>query len=282
MNKNPLVSIGVPVRNEERFLAQALESLLNQQYPNMEIIISDNASTDATGEIARTFSVERNNVHYSRRDPGIGPAENFNHAVTRASGKYFMWASGHDLWSSNYIQACVQALEQNRNACIAYGLCHVIDETDRKSGIEFGCYDTRGMDSVSRFFTTFWGSMNPVYGLHRRENLLRNPLPNIVGGDLVLLSHLSLKGEFVLVEDAYWSRREFRKEASYTDKLQRYKSSDYGLATSWFDRVFPLARLPGGIIRAVVASDMRVIEKMTTIFALLSAMLVRYISGNRK
>lgn len=282
MNSDPLVSIGIPVRNEARFLGRALDSLVNQRYTNIEIIISDNASSDETASIARKFSAEHATVQYHHTGTGIGPADNFNRTVGLASGRYFMWAAGHDLWSENYVDACVQALEDRPEASIAYGLPAVIDETDRESTKRYGCYDTRGMDPISRFFTTFWGSMNPVYGVHRRENLLNHPLPSFVGGDLVLLSHLALKGEFILLTNTQWNRREFRRESSYAEKLSRYKSPEYGLATSWIDRILPLARLPVGLIRAVGSSDLRAIEKVATVYALLSAIPARYKAGTRK
>lgn len=278
----PLVSVGVPVRNEARFLRATLDSLLAQDYGNTEIIVSDNASTDETETIARYYADRYPCIRYYRIDEGIGPAENFNHAVERASGDYFMWAAGHDLWSTNYLSACVAELDARPQSVLAYGLPRSIDAEGLERRVEYSCGDTRGMDPVGRFFTIVWGNMNPIYGVHRRRNLLRHPLPGIIGGDLVLLSRLALAGEFVLAAGATWSRREFRSEMSYSDKLRRYRAPEYGLARTRLDRVFPLLQLPVRLLCNVLSSELPLSRKFLLLFALIPTLPVRYVVGKGK
>ena len=96
-NENqPLVSIGVPVFNGEKGLAVALDSLIGQDYHNLEIIISDNASTDATSKICEEYVGKDSRIKYSRLEENIGAALNFNRVFERSSGKYFMWAAHDD------------------------------------------------------------------------------------------------------------------------------------------------------------------------------------------
>jgi len=88
------MSIGIPVCNEDRFLEETLRSLLSQDYGNMEIIISDNASTDRTEEICREFSARDMRISYYRFKDNQGAIANFRRVLEVARGKYFMWAAG--------------------------------------------------------------------------------------------------------------------------------------------------------------------------------------------
>ena len=74
----PLVSIGLPVYNEAEHLAQALDSLLGQDYENIEVIISDNASTDGTPQICADYAGKDGRVRYHRNETNIGGINNFN------------------------------------------------------------------------------------------------------------------------------------------------------------------------------------------------------------
>ena len=90
--KSPLVSIGLPVFNGEKSLAQALDALLDQDYSNLEIIISDNGSTDRTSEICEEFLKKDTRIKYYRSSENLGSNWNFNRVFELSSGKYFMRA----------------------------------------------------------------------------------------------------------------------------------------------------------------------------------------------
>ncbi|MGH9537954.1 MAG: glycosyltransferase family 2 protein, partial [Terriglobales bacterium] len=85
----PRVSVGVPVRNGERFLVETLDSLLGQTYTGFELIISDNASTDNTEAICREYAARDPRVRYYRSPQDVGLANNYNSLFARAEGDYF-------------------------------------------------------------------------------------------------------------------------------------------------------------------------------------------------
>lgn len=276
----PLVSVGMPVFNEARFLRKTLEALVKQEYPNLELIISDNASTDATPEICREFTEKYDWIRYHRFEVNKGPAQNFYTVLASAAGKYFMWAAGHDLWSSNYLSACVNILESHPRAIIAHGCSNWIDDQGKPFGREYGWVDTRGMNVIARYFTIFWGNMHPILGVIRTEALQSSPIINTVGADLIILSHLILLGDFVHAADTIWSRREIRTdECSYKDKLKRYKNKDYRLASTIMDRLFPLARLPIELAKGVIQANQPLIVRLLILFLLLPSFPVRYFAG---
>ena len=84
----PLVSIGLPVFNGEKSLSNALNSLLKQDYANLEIIISDNGSTDRTSQICKDFMQKDSRIKYYRSSENRGSNWNFNRVFELSSGKY--------------------------------------------------------------------------------------------------------------------------------------------------------------------------------------------------
>jgi len=278
----PLVSLGLFLHNEGRFIRESLASLQAQDYSNLEIVISDNCSTDDTGKICRRMCDGDPRVSYEQQEQNIGAAANSIYVLKRANGKYFMWASGHDLWSPNLVSTCVAALEEHPDAALAYASSSWIDVDGQPSDKESGWYDTRGMDSIVRFFMAFWGNLHPVLGLIRTEFL--RELPKIhacAGSDQIILAELALRGDFIHVMGASWSRREQRGKETHQDKIKRYTGKDFGLTGSWLDRRLPLLRLPLEQSRAIYRSRLGFVEKLAMWIALLPAFVVRYLAGRK-
>jgi len=281
-NESPLVSVGMPVYNEGRFIRESLDSILAQDYQNLEIIISDNGSTDETVSICREYAQLDKRVRYSRFDSNVGASKNFTSVLERASGKYFMWAAGHDLWSENLIAETVRILEIHPDAALSFGSAVWVDENGDVFGRESGWSDTRGMDPIARFFTILWGNMHPVLAVIRRSYLCEIPrIHSCAGSDLIILSELALKGDFIHAIKATWFRREFRGLESHKEKLKRYKNKEYKLITSSVDKIFPLLRLPFELMRVVIRSDLKKLEKLIVLVALFPAFVARYVSGNK-
>ncbi len=278
-HEGPLVSIGMPVFNEARFIRESLDALVKQDYGNIELIISDNASEDDTGRICNDYASRHDWIRYHRFDTNTGPASNFAYVLKHSHGKYFMWAAGHDLWSQNYVSECVKLLEPRDSAALAFGTSSWIDEHGETFNRESGWTDTRGMDITARYFTVLWGNMHPILGIMRREFLGKCSLINTVGSDLILLSQLVIQGDFLHAVNAHWSRREFRVEQKYSDKLDRYKSREYGLASSVFSKLFPLARLPVELIKGIWSAELPFTRKLAMLFLLLPTLPVKYLSG---
>lgn len=279
----PLVTIGMPIYNEERFLENSLASLRGQDYPNIQILISDNASTDRTGEIALQATREDSRVQYSRTQSNIGSAANFRRVADMAEGKYFMWAAGHDEWSDDLVSASVAALESAENASLAFAKSQWINEVGEGDDRDTDYPDTRGMTLFSRFFTVFWGNMHPVLGVIRLDNLRRTrSIQSFAGADLVLLSDLVLMGDFVRAEKTWWHRRDVRVKESHSERMKRYRSSEYGQSTTALDRRFPLLKLPLALIGVVVNARISWLHKIALLMVLLPCLPVRYFIGRRK
>jgi glycosyltransferase involved in cell wall biosynthesis len=108
----PSLTIGLPVYNGERYLAQALDALLAQTYQDFELIISDNASTDRTADICQEFVARDARVKYVRQRVNIGAGPNHNAVLTLARGRFFKWAAHDDVYAPTLLERCIEVLER--------------------------------------------------------------------------------------------------------------------------------------------------------------------------
>jgi glycosyltransferase involved in cell wall biosynthesis len=104
----PLVTIAIPTFNRaDQFLKDALESALSQTYKNIEIVVSDNCSSDNTEELIRGYKDKR--IRYYRQDENIGPFKNMNFCLEKAQGVYFLMLHDDDLIDEDCIERCLEA-----------------------------------------------------------------------------------------------------------------------------------------------------------------------------
>jgi glycosyltransferase involved in cell wall biosynthesis len=208
--REPLVSIGVPVYNGERFLAHTLDTLLGQTLGDLELVISDNASTDRTAEICREYEARDARVRYIRQPTNIGAPRNWNFVADQARGRYFLWSSANDFHDPGMLEKCVAALAADPLAVLCYGRTCMVDEDTgerRPFAHDFSLMEAR----PSERFKTLRRSLvlnNPQMGVIRLDVLRRTrgdrAYPH---GDLVLTAELALYGRFLLLPDVLLYRR---------------------------------------------------------------------------
>ena len=107
----PLVTIGIPVFNGEEYLSRALGSVINQTYQNLEIIISNNLSTDSTQSIVSWFARKDDRIKTYSQCENIGPIKNFQFTLEKSNGKYFMWLSHDDFLDQFFIERALNEFE---------------------------------------------------------------------------------------------------------------------------------------------------------------------------
>ena len=174
----PRVSVGVPVRNGERFLPEALDSLLAQSYKNFELIISDNASSDRTQSICREYAARDHRIRYYRSEQDVGLANNFNYLFIRARGEYFKWAAADDVHEPDWISNCLTVLEQDPSVVLVYGKTRFIDENGALVNETDPGFDLRFDAAIDRLryviSATSW--VNAIFGLIRSYELAKTRL----------------------------------------------------------------------------------------------------------
>lgn len=216
----PTVTIGLPVYNGERHLAEALDSLLSQTYTDFEIVLSDNASTDRTPEICRSYADRDERIRYVRAEENRGATWNFNHVVQLASGRYFRWAAHDDVVAPTYLERCVAVLDSNPRAALSHTKVEQIDADGHSLGVYEGPPARREDERPwIRFHdAALWSGRNHlIFSVIRRELLDRIPEYGAhANADGVLLARLSLLGTFVTVDEPLQRMRVHQTQASST------------------------------------------------------------------
>lgn len=220
-----MVSIGMPVYNEERYLARSLKSLLSQDFSDFELIISDNGSTDSTPDICRDYASRDSRIRYYRNDVNLGLPANFNRVFKLSRGKYFMWAAADDLWDPAFLCRCLEILRSDASVVLTYAQTVLTDDQGRRHGIMPGRLDTRDYDPISRFNLSMWGYIfgNHIYGLIKSSALQSTRLfRSVVGADKILLAELSLIGAFAYIPEPLFYRRRIREDETMVQRHKRY------------------------------------------------------------
>jgi glycosyltransferase involved in cell wall biosynthesis len=212
--ERPLVSIGVPVFNGEAGIGRALDSLLAQDYADLEIVISDNGSTDATPAICERYARDDSRVRFFRSEENRGAVWNFNRVFELSGGTYFMWAAHDDLREPTFVSACVEKLEQHPDAvlCQTHTAVSIVGRSETLYVANLDSFD-RAMTVVERYRETLNRvPATVVYGLYRVSAMRKTQLfRETIGNDVAFVLELSIHGRFVQVP-----RVLFRYRASKT------------------------------------------------------------------
>lgn len=207
IKNNPLVSICIPAYNRSQKLEKAINTLLSSTYRNLEIIISDNASTDETPRVCAELMALDSRIKYFQQKINFGPVNNFQFARSKASGKYFMWHCDDDFLDVNYIEKCVNALENDPGLIVASGLGAYY--TNRGSLDHYGnVIDCKSESPFIRVVRYIWGvGENSIfYGVYSENKVRAIPFPNILGVDWAWMIGVLLKGRGVIVPGIYMHR----------------------------------------------------------------------------
>jgi len=231
IHTDPMVSIGLPVYNGERYISEEIESLLNQTFHDFEIIICDNASTDGTEAICRSYGSSDTRIRYYRNSQNIGAAANFNRTFGLASGKYFKWAAHDDLHAPDFLLRCVEVLDKDPSVVLCHSEVQFIDESGRyiKNPDRF-LPDASSPEAHVRFSELIrmvhW--CLDIFGLMRSDALKRTPLiSNYVGSDRNTLVILALLGRFHRVPECLFFNREHAERS--------VRKTRPAFRAAWFD-----------------------------------------------
>ena len=206
----PLVGIGLPVYNGERFLTATLDSILAQTFKDFELIISDNGSTDKTQEICVEYSRRDSRIRYIRQEINLGASRNYNLVFEMTAGKYFRWAAADDLFSADSLEKCVATLEKYPEAVLCYPKTTLIDQNGQTIRLYEDQLDLRFPNASDRFREALHriGMVNVLYGLIRSDMLRKTSLMgNYPGTDMALLAELTLYGQFFEIPHHLFFRR---------------------------------------------------------------------------
>jgi glycosyltransferase involved in cell wall biosynthesis len=253
MSMAPRLSVGLPVYNSSTYVAESIEALLGQTFEDFELIISDNASTDDTGEICRRYEKLDSRVRYFRQSRNVGLAPNHNFCVIKAKGELFKWGAGDDLYARDLIEKCVAALDENPQVVLAHSWTAMIDG----NGDMFQANEYPLATSAARAPDRFRSILNDSGGdddggVMRREVLLRTAMKDSYHhADRTIIAELVLHGPFYQVPDWLYFRRDHpeRAERAHPGVRARCANMDPKRGNPWLN---PVPRLLAEYVWAYV------------------------------
>jgi len=198
----PLVSVGIPTYNRVALLGRAVESVISQDYQNLEIIISDNASTDSTASVCADFTRSDDRVRYIRQEINCGSTANFLSVLTHARGELFMWLADDDWLDRSYISSCARVLLENPDYELACGRPKYY-ENGRPQVVEAesSLLDSAPSARVVSYYRQV-GYNGTFYGLMRRERATKISLRHELAADWFFVAAVAYLGKVEVIEDA--------------------------------------------------------------------------------
>ncbi|CAN5233775.1 hypothetical protein BH09PAT2_BH09PAT2_02450 [soil metagenome] len=211
-SKMPLVSIGLVTYNRGDIIHLAIEQLLAQTYRNIELIISDNHSSDNTREVCVKYAKKDSRVQYICQDENIGMHNNFNFVLKEAVGEFFLWATDDDEWDRTFVEKMVKLLQKYPAAIVATASCTFFSDSTRHD-LKFDYPEIlRPLDSVSVYM---YQAMFITYGVIRTDTLKSSggffhypwPIPDGIG-DIIPVFRLLLLGDVAFSQEILWKKRD--------------------------------------------------------------------------
>jgi glycosyltransferase involved in cell wall biosynthesis len=221
----------LPTYNGERYLSEAIRSMLDQDFRDFELLVADNASTDRTAAIIEDFAAADDRVRHLPSPTNRGAAWNFNRVVNEARGEYFKWMADDDTYEPGFLGSCVEVLDRSPDVVLCYTQAVEIDPDGH-------VFEDRGPTNVAdlpevaqRYRAILLDEVYcyAVFGV-TRTGVLRST--GLIGpftqSDRVLLAELALHGRFVERPEPFFCHREHpgRSMYAFADDRDRQK---------WFD-----------------------------------------------
>ena len=274
----PLVTIGMPIRNGDPYFELALESVLAQDYPNLEIVVSDNGSTDGTSGILARVAALDPRIRVFRQSKILNAFENFEWVLRQARGRYFMWAAHDDLRPENFVSSLVAKLQVNPEAVLAFSDLRVSPVFGESYFYKMFDYETQGMGRLSRMRKTAFLQCYHIYGMWRYDALTRIPfIFNPWWPDQPLMIAASSIGVFCRVPGLYFDYLEVRKtneqRAIYQDNTLKLNRVSRTLRL--FHVIFQTVRVVSGTMFALIATWFVVEKQIWVAFGLLTGRIHR-------
>src|SRR5579859_868727 len=246
-NNRPLVSIGIPTYNGEKRIASTINSILSQYYPNLEIIISDNCSTDNTESVCARINKDHPLIRYYRQKENIGIIRNFEFVLEKASGDFFMWVADDDWLESFTLKKYVDFLTSHPDYSLVSGEIrywsgdnHIFDERD------FSIEHDTGRVRVVRYYTKVKHGAS-FYGLMPMEVARKIVLQNRLGEDWHFVAKVAYLGKIKMLNSIGYHKR-----LNGSSKTLRQYARIIG--ASWVSASFPHARIAADAFHEIIAS----------------------------
>lgn len=254
----PRLTVGLPTYNRACYLRGTLDSVLAQTYTDFELIISDNASTDATEQIAREYAERDPRIRYVRHPRNLGSAFNHTYVIRKARGEFFKWVSDDDLYAPDLFEQCVRALDAHPEIPLAHAWTTSIDgDGVLIEKVPYVMDTGSGSPSERLRSLLYTEGGDDIYGVIRTQILRSMPdVGSFYHSDRTFVAELALHGPFHNYPDHLFYRREHAGRGGQASLSMRRMCSnlDPARANKWRH---PKIRLVGEYLAAYLGAIRR-------------------------
>jgi len=244
----PLVSIGIPTYNRAELLHQAVASAAAQTYTHLEILIADNHSPDHSEQIGRDWCQRDPRIHYYRHPKNIGPYGNFRAVLQAAQGDYFMWLGDDDWVDPNYVEVCLNYLQQHPGLVLVSGqVTYYHQGRFHHPGEFFQILDSVPRQRVLHYYQEVVEN-GIYYGLMPRHCVQKLSIYQALASDCAMVASLAFQGQILMVSATHLHRE-------FNHVMPRHKARQV-LQKLGLQRLYGLIRR--GFIARTVSRDILV------------------------
>ncbi len=226
MGNEVLLTIGIPCYNEEKYLAQTLESVEKQTFEKYELFLCDDCSTDKSLAIAKEYAATDKRIRILESDQRGNFVKNWKRSLDACNTKYFVWIGAHDLLHPQYFSEALDILEKNTECGLVYPMSISIDSSNNRGESMDSNIET--MDMLQRAaLVKIASNLNhctAIHGVFRSEILKKLPIERIVGFDFLIIFLTSIFGQISKTKDVRFFRRVVREE-THDEAEKRWKES---------------------------------------------------------
>lgn len=201
LNNPPLVSVGIPTFNRSKALKRAVDSVINQTYQNIEIIVSDNCSTDKDVQTVMNEFAADSRVKFTRQLVNKGAVFNFNFLLTKATGDFFLWLADDDWLDLNYIESCLSFLLKYPDYAAVYGFAkiHSLTEELVDYDIKISLEHESERERIKCYLENV--SYNGCFSaLFRRVHMSHLELKSVLAEDWIIVSRIAFLGKYKMLD----------------------------------------------------------------------------------
>jgi glycosyltransferase involved in cell wall biosynthesis len=274
----PLVTIGIPAYNRPEGLSATLQCVTNQTYDNIEIIVSDDCShTDGVAKVVNNIMLSESRIRFYRQPKNLGAISNFEFLVTKATGKYFLWADDEDLLEPDFVEKLVACMELHPSLIVC--VCDIKTIDNDGNFIKLHQLDnirpSANWDQARKLFFQY-----PIsniffcnYGMFRTDILKRANIRYLAGwkgymtnGEVTFLAQIATFGRIAAIPEALKSYRLNPNSIFHTEIR----------AFSRFDWLMLRLVIRYTLCKIAITSDLPILVKVS----LLKETLITYIVAN--
>ena len=200
--QDQFISIGLAIYNQEKNIVKCVQSILSQTHVNFELLISDDCSTDDTIRICEDFSKKDKRVKLFKQKKNLGVSDNFYFVFRKSRYKFFIWLSGDDYISKDYLENNINTLLTNNNCVFAASPNAYVDENNDLFDISSFSISGTFFERGSKFLDLCFKATGCNFAIYKKEILESCPdlKKRFLGHDWKVISHALSKGDFIRSE----------------------------------------------------------------------------------